>query len=261
MTTFLNARPFLALTLVLLTAVCIAHAAGKRQSFSDFTTPLPLQPGDVLVLGIVGGWERWDAPRVVRLAALHVREQRWPGVYAETVENHEIGLAWKLVERAFDWNGNGALDADERAGVRLVLYGQSLGGSASMRFARDLAKRDIPVLLVAMIDSYGGGDRVVPPNVQAALNIYQRDHLFIKGENKISAQYPAKTRILGNHRRHYRFKGGLLLGNMDYEKEPLAHRVFLGSHLKIEYDEVVNQMLRQAILDAIPEDRKPATHF
>ncbi len=250
-------RWLLSFCLLLAMAAPMMCAGSKHQTFSDFTTPLPLKPGDVLVIGIVGGWERWDAPRIIRRAALHVRNQQWPGVYAETVENHEIGLAWKLLERAFDWNGNGKLDDDERAGVRLIVYGQSLGASASMRFAHDLNKRDIPVLLVAMIDSYGSGDRIVPPNVQAALNIYQREHLFIKGESDMKAADPSKTRILGNYQRYYRFKGGWLLGNMDYEDEAWHRRIFLGSHLKIEYDEEVNRLLQQTILEQIPADRKP----
>lgn len=236
---------------------CLPLAAdSKNQVFSDFTTPLPLQRGDVLVLGIVGGWERWDAERIVRRAALKVREQEWQGVYAETVENHKMELAWELLERALDWNGNGQLDEDERKGARLIVYGQSLGGSAAMRFARDLKERDIPVLLVVIVDSYGSGDRVVPSNVTAALNIYQRDHLVIRGERKFSAEDPSRTKILGNRRFYYRGKGSRELGSERYRSEAWHRRVFLGSHLKIEYDEEVNELLQKTILSHIPEDRK-----
>ncbi len=251
-------RWVIALVLLLTASAPRLQADSKNQVFSDFTTPMPLKRGDVLVLGIVGGWERWDAPRIVRRAALKVREQEFPGVYAETVENHKLELARELLEKALDWNGNGKLDADEKQGARLILYGQSLGGSAAMRMARALHQRGIPVLLVAMIDSYGGGDRTVPPNVQAALNVYQRDHLLIKGEKNLVAEDPTATKILGNHRRHYRGKGGLQLGSVQYEAEAWHRRVFLGSHLKIEYDEEVNRMLQQTILDHIPEDRKPS---
>lgn len=239
----------------LLLATSPLAADSKNQVFSDFTTPLPLKPGDTLVIGIVGGWERWDAERIVRRAALKVREQQLPGVYAETVENHKIQLALELLEQALDWNGDGELDEDERAGARLILYGQSLGGSASMRLARELKDRGIPVLLVVMIDSYGNGDRLVPSNVRAALNVYQRDHLVIKGERTFEAEDPEKTVILGNERRYYRGKGSEELQNAHYREEAWHRRVFLGSHLKIEYDEEVNQLLQKTILDHIPVDR------
>lgn len=161
-----------------------------------------------------------------------------------------------MLEKALDWNGNGKLDEDERKGARLIVYGQSLGGSASMRFARALGERGIPVLLVAVIDSYGEGDNLVPPNVRAALNIYQRDHLFIKGERRFVAEDPSRTTILGNYRRYYRWKGGAELGSTEYEAEPWHRRIFVGSHLKIEYDEKVNRLLQQTILDHIPSDCK-----
>ena len=38
------------------------QADSRNQVFADFTTPLPLKPQQTLVLGIVGGWERWDNP-------------------------------------------------------------------------------------------------------------------------------------------------------------------------------------------------------
>ncbi len=94
------------LTGVLISAIP-ARASSKNQEFSDFTTPLPLTPGDTLILGIVGGWERWDAPqRGVRKTALELRDLRMPRVYVETVENHKLELARQLVDRA--WPGDAA---------------------------------------------------------------------------------------------------------------------------------------------------------
>ena len=82
-----------------------AFADSRNQVFSDFTTPLPLRPGEILVLGIVGGWERWDAPqRAVRRTALELRDMRLPGVCVETVENHKLELARELVTKAFDFD-------------------------------------------------------------------------------------------------------------------------------------------------------------
>jgi pimeloyl-ACP methyl ester carboxylesterase len=233
-----------------------AAGSSKYQEFSDFTTPLPLAKGDVLVLGIVGGWERWDRERIVRRLALDVRELGYAGVYAETVENHRMELARELLLKAWDRDGDGKLNADEKSSARLILYGQSLGGSAAVRYARELGEQGIPVLLLVTIDSYGHGDNLVPPNVAAALNVYQRDHLFIKGEGDFAAEDPSRTKILGNHRLRYRGKGVEDLGVQDYAEEPWIRRVFIGSHLKIEYDQRVRNMVREAIFNHIPADRR-----
>src|SRR4051794_19162407 len=108
-----------------------AFADSINQVFSDFTMPLPVKPGETLVLGIVGGWERWDAPqRSVRRTALEIRDMRIPGVWVETLENHKLYLARELVQKAFDFNKSGELDSSEKAAARLLIYGQSLGGRA-----------------------------------------------------------------------------------------------------------------------------------
>lgn len=252
------ARAFLA-ALCLMALSLDAAASSKYQEFSDFTTPLPLGKGDVLVLGIVGGWERWDRERIVRSIALDVRAKHYEGVYAETVENHRMELARELLLKAFDTNGDGELDAEEKAGARLILYGQSLGGSAAVRYARELGEQGIPVMLLVAIDSYGRGANRVPPNVAAALNLYQRDHLFLKGERHFTAEDPARTRILGNFRFRYRGKNVNDLGIEDYAGEPWIRRAAIGSHLKMEYDKRVRKIVRDAVMNAIPMDRrKPA---
>jgi len=95
--------------LLSLTLAVVLHASSTNQEFSDFTTPLPLKSGDTLILGIVGGWERWDAPqRGVRKTALELRAMNLPGVYVETVENHKLDLAEQLVDRAFPSPGTHA---------------------------------------------------------------------------------------------------------------------------------------------------------
>ncbi|MDZ7637690.1 MAG: hypothetical protein U5J83_05490 [Bryobacterales bacterium] len=245
--------------LCLLALTPVAGASSQYQEFSDFTTPLPLKPGDTLVLGVVGGWERWDKERIVRRIALDVREKHLAGVYAETVENHRMELARELILKALDANNDGKLEGEEKTGARLIIYGQSLGGSAAVRYARELGEEGIPVLLLVSIDSYGDGDELVSPNVAAALNIYQRDHLFIKGEGNFAAEDPARTKILGNYRLRYRGKGVDDLGVQDYAEEPWIRRMFIGSHLKMEYDSRVRNMVREAVFQHIPQARRPVS--
>jgi len=208
-----------------------AYADSKYQTFSDFTIPLPVRTGDTLVLGIVGGWERWDAPqRGVRRTALELRRLGLPGVWVETVENHRMELAQELIERAFDVDRSGKLDPAEIAAARIVIYGQSLGGRASLRLCRWLHDKGIRVLLVVLIDSYGRDSYTVPPNVMAAANLFQRDFGPVRGARAILAEDASKTRIYGNW--VYRYRGR----EIPMPGEPWTRKWFLGGHLKMEYD-------------------------
>ena len=88
--------------LLLLLAGQVLFADSRNQVVADFTAPLPLPKGSMLVIGVVGGWERWDARRrIVRRIALELREHELPDVWVEGVENHKMQLAEKLVRRAF----------------------------------------------------------------------------------------------------------------------------------------------------------------
>ncbi len=211
--------------------VSSAFGDSKNQVFSDFTTPLPLHAGDVLVIGIVGGWERWDAPqRAVRRTALQLRALHLPGVWVETVENHKLELARELVQQAFDFDRSGRLDPAERDAARIVVYGQSLGGRGTLRFCRWLNGQGMRVRLAILVDSYGKDAYTVPPNVAEAANFYQRDFGAVRGAPKITAEDPGTTRILGNWRYSYTGKEVPMPG------EPFIRRWFLGAHLKMEYD-------------------------
>jgi hypothetical protein len=225
-------------------------ADSRNQAFSDFTTPLPLAPGNTLVLGIVGGWERWDAPqRAIRRTALELRELRLSGVWIETVENHKLDLAQQLIGRAFDFDKSGHLDPPEISSARIVIYGQSLGGRAALRLCRWLSEHSIAVRLAVTVDSYGRDPYTVPPNVAEAANLYQRDFGLVRGAPKIVPVDPAKTRILGNWRYTY--------GDRDIPMpgEPFIRRWFMRSHLEMEYDPEPWARVRGLIAGAICSQR------
>lgn len=215
-------------------SVLSLQASSTRQEFSDFTIPMPLQPGDALVIGIMGGWERWDAEdRGIRRTALELRDEKLPRVHIETVENHSLRLAFHLIHAAFDFNQDGALEPGEKARIKLILFGHSLGGSALVRMTRELAGMGIPVDLAIVVDSVGRHDRVIPPNVRAAVNLFQRDGYFgflgVRGESEIRAADPSRTEILGNFRYRYR-------NSPVKSRDTWVRRFFFFGHSKMEYD-------------------------
>jgi hypothetical protein len=206
-------------------------ADSRNQAFSDFTTPLPVQPGETLVIGVVGGWERWDNPvRCIRRTAIAIKRQHLPGVHVETVENHKLELAAELVRRAFDFDHDGSLSKEEASRARTVVYGQSLGGRAAVWLCRSLDEMGVPVRLLIVVDAYGKDSYVVPDNVRAASNYFQRDHFFLKGAPEISAADAAHTRILENTQ--IRFKGR---NDAQAVEHSFVHRQVLDEHARMEY--------------------------
>ena len=224
--------------------ILVLSSFAWAQSVTDFKTPTPLAPGDTLVIGFLGAWEHWDDDRrAVRRLAVDLGEQRIPHVFVETAGNRKRSAVLQLVRRALDSNGNGTLETSEAAAARIILYGQSFGGAAVLKLARELEHLQVPVLLTVQVDSVGRGDGVIPPNVARAANFFQRDHLTIRGQPSIRAADPARTQILGNFRFTYR--------NRDVDFQGEEWRALGGSHAKMEHDPKVWARVEQLILDAI----------
>lgn len=229
-------------------ALSLAAARGdsRKQEFSDFTTPLPVERGDRLVIGIVGGWERWDNPtRAIRRTAIAVKRKRLPGVHVETVENHSLELAEELVAKAFDFNRNGKLEPDEAAHGSVILYGQSLGGRAALRLSRKLNEWGVAVPLLITVDSFGRDSYVVPPNVRRAANYYQREHLYIKGAPELRAADPVRTQILFNRKLTFKRRD-----EVQAEEHGWLQRFFLDEHARIEYLPEVWEEIERMIVEA-----------
>jgi len=229
----------------LLSVLALYAFPSVAQRFDQLTTPTPIAHGSTLVIGFLGGYDRWnDSHRSVRQLVLRLRQT--PGVYAESISNHHRALALQLICEAFDTNLNGKLDPEEKANANLILFGQSWGGDAAIATARDLEKLGIPVRLTIQIDSVGIHDGIIPSNVGAAVNFYQHDPFTaIHGRARIRAADPSHTAILGNFESSYVFR------SVDHSNASKARQVFGGSHTKMELDPVVWNHVEQYISDAI----------
>jgi hypothetical protein len=228
-------------------AAKVGPTAIAPQKFSDFTTPTPLPEGDTLVIGFLGGWDKWDEPkRGVRKFAVRLRAKNLTGVHVETVENHRGEIALELVKKAFDRDGDGQLSAEEAGKARLIIFGQSFGGAAVNKLCKELQPLGVPVLLAVQIDSVGVDDADVPPNVRRAANFFQRDdYFFIRGERQLRAQDPTRTEILGNYQFKYRGKKVDLSDGRWYQK------MFRNAHVKMEQDPEVWAAVEKLILEEI----------
>ncbi len=243
----LTSSRFLFRASVLFLALTACGVSARGQRYRDFITPTPVGEGHLLIVGFMGGRESWDNHRRgVRKLALKLRAMNLPGVHVETVENKRRRLAVELIRSAFDRDRDGRLDDRERASVRLIVYGQSFGGAAVVKLARQLKELGVPVLLTVQVDSVGRGDKVIPSNVRRAANLFQRDGLIIKGEREIRAEDPARTMIVGNFKFDYDGK------KVDLSEVSWLKRLFQAAHTKMDHDPEVWALVERLILDAIP---------
>lgn len=219
----------------------LLRADSRNQTFEDFATPLPVKPGETLVLGIVGGWERWDNPgRCIRRTAIEIKRQQRPGVHVETVENHKLDLGEQLIRRAFDFDRDGSPSREEAAQAKVILFGQSLGGRATLWLARTLNGWGVPVRLAFVVDAYGKDSYLAPPNVREVANIYQQDHLLIKGAPLIQAEDPARTRVLFNRRVTYKNR------RLPMPEHTRMEQLAMDEHAMVEYDsEIWDEVVRR----------------
>jgi len=226
----------------------LSGCLGRGQRYSDIRTPTPLGPKDTLIIGFMGGRDSWrdQAVGVGRLAA-KLRKPELNGVHVETVENLKRGLALKFVKSSLDHDGNGELDDSERSSARIILYGQSFGGAAVVKFARQLNEMAVPVLLTVQIDSVGRGDEMIPANVRTAANFYQNNGWLIHGAKNIRAADPNRTTILFNRRVDYRNR------RVQMRKIPWYKKAFRTDHVKMDSDPEVWQEVELLILRAIEQ--------
>ena len=207
-----------------------------------------------MVIGFLGGWEPWDNEnRGVRKLALALRHKRIPGLHVETLSNHKRGLALDLIRKALDSNRDETLDNRERTSHRIILYGQSFGGAAVVKFARQLEEMGVPVQLTVQVDSVGIGDDTVPANVANAANFYQTHRFTVRGEKEIRAADPARTRVIENTRFDYSER------DPRHSPDSWFRRKFGGGHAWMDADPAVWARVEALILQSLgPSDLRSA---
>jgi hypothetical protein len=225
-------------------AVLPGAAVLPAQTFDQLSTKTPIPEGDTMVIGFLGGWERWDDDhRSVRKLASRLRENG--RIHADSIANHRFRTAERLVRRALDTNRDGKLDPAERDRAKVVLYGQSMGGGAVVKMARKLKGWGVPVLLTVQVDSWGTRDSEIPSNVKAAVNYFQSEKLTIRGQREIHASDPNRTRIIGNFRMSYP-------PWLPFPQPDEWHRkVFGGAHARMEADPLLWAQVELVIRSAI----------
>lgn len=235
------------LTAALLLAPSLSRAE-HRLTTRDFQAPVPLPKGSLLIVGFLGAWEDWDNDkRSVRKLALSLRAMNLPGVYVETAGNHQRRVVLRFIRQALDSDRDGKLSPEEKRRAGIILYGQSFGGAAVVKLARELEREGIPVRLTIQVDSVGKSDAMIPANVARALNLYQHDPGSIWGRDKIEAVDPSKTTILGNIRFTYLFR------DVDMSDYPQMARKIPMAHWKMDNDPVVWKAVETTILAEVAE--------
>lgn len=200
---------------------------------SDVQTPRPAPEGSCLIVGFLGGRDRWDDDtKGVRQLALRLSDPA-SGLYAETFENRRRGVALDFVRQAVAGRS-----------LPLVVYGQSFGGAAVVKFARQLEAESIPIVLTVQIDSVGRSDGLVPPNVRYAANLYQNNGRFIRGQHPVQAEDPSRTTLLGNARFDYDSKPG---SDVSLEAVPWFKRLLRVAHARMDRDPRVWSLVERLV--------------
>jgi hypothetical protein len=203
-----------------------AHAAPAKKSRAGVSQR-------TIVIGFLGGYvSRDSAIRSEVKMAKRLKADYLGTVLVETFENRHLDDAYKEILKFISGSDALQLSDEQKRRARVVIYGHSWGGCATVELARRLEKQGIPVLLTLQVDSvshWWANDSLIPANVEKAINFYQSAGL-LHGQKEIHAADASRTQILGN-------KG------YDYRKHPVKcqgypfwDRWFAKTHMQIECD-------------------------
>ena len=240
--------------------LCLAGGCSAIR-LADIEAPRPAPENSCLIVGFLGGRDAWnDEGKGVRQMALRLRSTDH-NRFAETFENRRRDVALAFVVQALDRDKNGEVEPSESSDVTTVIYGQSFGGAAVVKFARQLEALEIAIHLTVQVDSVGRRDRTIPASVRYAANLYQNNGWFISGEHPIVAADPSQTIILGNWKYDYGQPPGVDISVEDLPWYKIAFRV---AHSKMDRDPRVwilaEDLVRSACSGADLEQWVPTTN-
>jgi len=201
-----------------------AHGHGSARARSGQRT---------IVIGFLGGYVSRNSPIRSEVKMAKRLKADYPDTaLVETFENRHVDAAYKEILKFISGSDDGKLSEEQKRHARVVIYGHSWGGWATVALARKLDKQGIPVLLTLQIDSvshWWRDDSVIPANVEKAMNFYQSGGP-LKGRKEIRAADVSRTRILGNKAYDYRKHPVKCQGY------PFWDRWFAKTHMQIECD-------------------------
>jgi pimeloyl-ACP methyl ester carboxylesterase len=184
-----------------LTAIFMFVALFPSEARAENGSP---QACKVIVVGYVGGL---DTPGNPSSGIVQIRDRLRSLNHADLCVRTFSAYTWW---HGYDWvrsklplgeDGKVSSVALSRA-PKVIVYGHSFGGWASLSLSRRLQAINIPVELTMQIDSVGLTDKTVPPNVKESANYYRRALLPPYGNARIQAADPDRTRILPSVRVH-----------------------------------------------------------
>ncbi len=99
--------------------------------------------------------------------------------YADVCSKTYVPYSWmrgdRWVMKHFPRHSGKLSRSELENAPKVIIYGHSLGGWATLTVARKLEQRGIPVELTVQIASVGITDHTVPRNVKTAANFYTND--------------------------------------------------------------------------------------
>ncbi len=197
-----------------------------------------------IVIGFLGGFAKpSDVNHPEVWFAKYLQEHYTSAIYTKVFSNREANTALRDVVGLLDTNCDGTLTEQEKQSARIIIYGHSWGASEAVAFARELGKLGIPVLLTVQIDIVpkpGQSPAEIPSNVERAVNFFQSTGV-LRGQSRIVAVDPARTKIIGNFRMNYRNH------SIDCRNFPWFVRTFNKPHHEIENDTQVWQRVDSLI--------------
>jgi hypothetical protein len=153
----------------------------------------------VIVVGYVGGLDFPANPYsgIVQIGE-RLKNMKRDGLCVETFSAYTWSRGYDWLVKRLQESSEAPPDSDAAKMPKIIIYGHSLGGWATVSLSRRLAVKNIPVELTVQVDSVGLTDGIVPSNVKEAANYYRQAVLPPYGRHKISAKDSGATEILGN---------------------------------------------------------------